>query len=241
MNPKWKSIGVVTFEEATKSVPIAHSLNHIFIFKTPSGHRPLPERTSELVERLIWHNDVAVKKQIQKLLQKVEAGNIGSAGPWQGADVVILKKVPAPSRGNFYPAPRFVETTYVEELSWLFEQLREIFWNNDGYGAWKEEFFGRLGNVATKFQSVCPEGSLKGLLTAVIEEASTMADEIALEGGLQHLALTFDNRILDDFTLLSDNNKYLSELETKKLVDLYMGDWAIELDTASPDSRDESV
>ncbi len=199
------------------------------------------EKISDYLERLLWHNDVAVKKQIQTLLQKVEAGNIGSAGPWQGADVVILKKAPAPSQGNFYPDPRFVETTYVEELSWLFEQLRDIFWTNEGYGAWKEEFFGRLGNVAIKFQSVCPECSLKGLLTAVIEEASTMADEIALEGGLQYLALTFGNRILDDFTLVSDNNKYLSEQETKKLVDLYIGDWAIELDTATPDSRDESV
>jgi hypothetical protein len=130
----------------------------------------------------------------------------------------------------------------VKELSWLFEQLRDIFWNNEGYGAWKEEFFGRLGNVATKFQSVCPEGSAKGLLTAVIEEASTMAEEIASEGGLQYLAITFDNQILDDFVLLSDNNKYLSEEETKKIVDLYIGDWAIELDVAaSPDMGDEPV
>ena len=174
-----------------------------------------------------------MQDKIQDLLRLVETGSIGTASPWQGADVVILKKAPAPSEGNFYPDPRFVETKYVNELSWLFEQLRDIFWNNEGYGAWKEEFFGRLGNVATKFQSVCPDGSVKGLLTAVIEEASTMADEIALEGGLQYLAITSGNRILDDFVLLSDNNKYLSEEETKKLVDLYIGDWAIELDAAS--------
>jgi len=68
-----------------------------------------------------------------------------------------------------------------------------------------------------------------------------MADEIALAGGLQYLAITFDNRILDDFVLLSDNNKYLSEEETKKFVDLYIGDLAIELDAATPDSRDEPV
>ena len=180
--------------------------------------------------------------KIHELLRQVEAGSIGVAEPWQGADVVILEKAPAPSVGNFYPDPRFVETKYVKELSWLFEQLRNIFWNNEGYGAWKEEFFGRLGNVATKFQSVCPEGSAKGLLTAVIEEATTMAEEIATEGGLQYLAITFDNRILGDFVLLSDNNKYLSEEETKKIVDLYIGDWAIELDVAaSPDMGDEPV
>jgi hypothetical protein len=183
-----------------------------------------------------------MKDKIQELLRQVEAGSIGIATPWQGADVVILKKAPAPSEGNFYPDPRFVETEYVKELSWLFEQLRDIFSNNEGYGAWKEEFFGRLGNVATKFQSVCPEGAAKGLLTAVIEEASTMAEEIVTEGELQYLAITFNNRILDDFVLLSDDNKYLSEEETKNLVDLYIGDWAIELDVAaSPDMGDEPV
>ncbi len=196
----------------------------------------------ECCERPLWHNEVRMKDKIHELLRQVEAGSIGTATPWQGADVVILEKAPAQSEGNFYPDPRFVETKFVKELSWLFEQLRDIFWNSEGYGAWKEEFFGRLGNVATKFQSVCPEGSAKGLLTAVIEEAVTMADEIALEGGLQYLAITFDNRILDDFVLLSDNNKYLSEEETKKLVDLYIGDWAIELDVAaSPDMGDEPV
>ena len=195
----------------------------------------------ECCERPLWHNEVRMKDKIQELLRQVEAGRIGTATPWQGADVVILKKAPAPSEGNFYPDPRFVETKYVKELSWLFEQLRDIFWESEGYGAWKEEFFGRLGNVATKFQSVCPEGSAKGLLTAVIEEASTMAEEISSEGGLQYLAITFDNRILDDFVLLSDNNKYLSEEETKKLVDLFIGDLMIELDAASPNMGDESV
>jgi hypothetical protein len=182
-----------------------------------------------------------MKDKIHELLRRVEVGSIGTATPWQGADVVILKNAPAPSEGNFYPDPRFIETKFVNELSWLFEQLRDIFWKSEGYGAWKEEFFGRLGNVATKFQSVCPEGSVKGLLTAVIEEATTMADEIALGGGLQYLAITFDNRILDDFVLLSDNNKYLSEEETKKLVDLFIGDLMIELDAASPNMGDESV
>lgn len=173
-----------------------------------------------------------MKDKIFDLLKRVELGDIGKASPWQGADVVISKKAPSPSVSNFYPDPRFVETEYVGELSWLFEQLREVFWNSDSYGEWKEEFFGRLGNTATKFQSVCPDGSVRALLTAVIEEASAMVEEISREGGLQYLAVTFDNRILDDFVLLSDNNKYLSEEETKNLADLYVGDWAFEVDTA---------
>ena len=194
-------------------------------------------RIPEHFERLPWQNDVRMKDQIQRLLKKVEAGNVGSAKPWQGADVVILKKAPAPSQGNFYPDPRFVETMYVEELSWLFEQLRDIFRKNEGYGAWKEEFFGRLGNVATKFQSVCPECSLKSLLIAVIEEASTMADEIALDGGLQYLPLTFDNRILDDFVLVSDNNRYLSQELVAKRLQMYVNE---DLDRDQARDEDES-
>jgi hypothetical protein len=182
-----------------------------------------------------------MRVKIQELLRQVEAGSIGAASPWQGADVVISEKAPDPSEGNFYPDPRFVETKYVNELSWLFEQLQDLFCKDEGYGAWKEEFFSRLGNVATKFQSVCPEGSVKGLLTAVIDEASTMAEEIVSEGGIQYLAITFDNRILDDFVLLSDNNKYLSAEETKKLVNVFMGDWLIESDAASPNLGDKSV
>ena len=182
---------------------------------------------------------VYMKDTFHELQRQVEAGSIGTTSPWKGADVEILEKAPTPSEGNFYPDPRFVETKYVSELSWLFEQLREIVWDSEGYGVWKEEFFGRLGNVATKFHSISPDGSVKGLLTAVIEEASTMADEISLEGGLQYLAITFDNRILDDFILLSDNNKYLSEEETKKIVDLYIGDWEIELDTTSQNMGEE--
>jgi hypothetical protein len=178
-----------------------------------------------------------VNAKIKGLLEKVEAGNVGMATPWQGADVVILKKAPSPSQGNFYPDPRFVETMYVEELSWLFEQLRDIFRNIEGYGAWKEEFFGRLGNVATKFQSVSPECSLKSLLIAVIEEASTMADEIAIDGGLQYLPLTFDNRILDDFVLVSDNNRYLSQELVARRLQMYVNE---DLDPDQARDEDES-
>ena len=68
-----------------------------------------------------------MKSRIDKLLEKVLGGKIGSAPPWQGADVVILETAPPPSVGNFYPDPRFVETKFVAELSWVFEQLRSIF------------------------------------------------------------------------------------------------------------------
>jgi hypothetical protein len=136
---------------------------------------------------------------------------------WQGADVVICRKAPAPSHG-FYPDPRFVETEFVGEVSWLFVKLRNIFWDEDGYGAWKEEFFGRLGNVAVKYQAAATGLTCSNLLLAVIHEAYAMAEEIADTGGIATMMLTWDNRILDDFTEISDLSAYLTTEETTEFL-----------------------
>ena len=104
---------------------------------------------------------------VEELQERIATGKIRRARPWHGAHVVIVAKAPQPSKGGFYPDPRFVETRHVGELSWVFQELRDIFQAVDGFGAWKEEFFGRLGNVANGFTSISPDGSARGLLLAV--------------------------------------------------------------------------
>jgi hypothetical protein len=101
---------------------------------------------------------------------------------------------------------------------------------SDGYGLWKEEFFGRLGNIARKFQSVCPECSVVGLLETVAEEAMTMADEIEKSGGLESLMVTSGNMILDDITLASDRNRYLSQERIRERLLMYVGEDALDDD-----------
>lgn len=165
-----------------------------------------------------------MKEKLTLLMSSVRTNRIGMSRPWQGADVVITNEAPPPSEGGFYSDPRFVETRFVGELSWLFEQLKDIFIKSDGYGLWKEEFFGRLGNVAVKFQSVCPECSVAGLLEAVTEEAITMADEITRSGGLEYLLVTTGNMILDDFTLATDRNQYLSQERVRERLREYVGE-----------------
>lgn len=155
--------------------------------------------------------------KIDKIAERVRGGAIGQEEAWQGADVVICRKAPPPGRG-FYPDPRFVETEFVGELSWLFVKLRNIFWDVDGYGAWKEEFFGRLGNVAVKYQAAAKGLTCSNLLLAVIHEAYAMAEEIADTGGIATMMLTWDNRILDDFTEISDLSAYLTTEETTEFL-----------------------
>jgi len=107
---------------------------------------------------------------------------------------------------------------------------------SEGYGAWKEELFGRLGNVAVKFQSVCPECSVVGLLEAVAEEAMTMAGEIEKFGGIESLLVTTGNMILDDFTLVTDKNQYLSQARVLERLRTYVGEDALDPDELG-DSR----
>lgn len=171
-----------------------------------------------------------MRSRIENLVRLIKADQIGTARPWQGADVVITRKAPAPSTDSFYPDPRYVETRFVGELSWLFEQLKEVFMVSEGYGAWKEEFFGRLGNVAVKFQSVCPECSVVGLLESVVEEAMTMAGEIEKFGGIESLLVTTGNMILDDFTLVTDKNQYLSQARVIERLRTYVGEDAVDPD-----------
>lgn len=156
-------------------------------------------------------------RKVDKIANLVRAGAIGSEKGWQGADVVICQKAPPPTNG-FYPDDRFVETEFVGELSWLFVRLRDVFWKLDGYGAWKEEFFGRLGNVAVKYQAAAKGLTCSNLLLAVIHEAYAISEEIADTGGVATMMLTWDNRILDDFTDLSDLSAYLTTEETTEFL-----------------------
>lgn len=58
--------------------------------------------------------------------------------------VAILAEMPAQRPGGFFPDPLFVVTSNVSELSWLFEELRNIAVEFNEFNQWKGEFFSRL-------------------------------------------------------------------------------------------------
>ena len=135
--------------------------------------------------------------QLKKISSDIASGNIRVSEPWQGADVEIRNNLPKVLTDSFYPAPRFVITEHVGQLSWLFENLRDAFNNLEGYGFWKEEFFGRLGNAATRYLSRQPNAKVEKILLAVMHEAFCIAEE--MEGGnFTVLPVTIGNEIYDD-------------------------------------------
>ena len=137
----------------------------------------------------------------------------GTSKPWGGADVCIVKKLPKIKSGGFYPDPRFVVTDHEIELSWLFEQLRDIFNKIEDYGFWKEELFGRLGNTANRYLTKFPTASAKELLLAVMHEAFSIIEEIQ-DGDFRSPMVTINNRIYDDLILESERDEFLGVEET---------------------------
>ena len=147
---------------------------------------------------------------LDHLGQRIARGEVGEAEPWGGADVVVCEVAPAPTEDGFYPDPRYVETSYVPQVSWMFEQVRNIFWDHDGYGGWKEELFGRLGNVVQAQTSRSKDVTRPQILAALLHEAYAMAEEVEDFGGLETMMLSWDNHILDDFTNSSSESGMLS-------------------------------
>lgn len=155
-----------------------------------------------------------MQQKLETLSRKVATNDIGHAEPWAGADVVVCAVAPPPTKGGFYPDPRYVETRYIAEISWMFEQIRNVFWNHPGYGAWKEELFGRLGNVVQSQTSRNTDATLEHLNGALLHEAHAIAEEISDRGGLDTMMLTWDNHILDDFIGNSASSGMLTPAES---------------------------
>ena len=137
----------------------------------------------------------SIENSLDNLARLVVQDKWGTSENWGGADVGIVTKIPTTSSRDWRPDPRYVKTVHAPELSWLFEEVSDVFMAINGYGMWKEEFFGRLGNRAASCPSDCP---VKFLLLQTLHEAYLMNDEVTRQGELQHLQVTSGNQILDD-------------------------------------------
>jgi len=101
---------------------------------------------------------------------------------WGGADVVIHRRMTPSikkwledqplviSFQKYTPRKRAVITPYAKELSWLFIQLRDIYWNQIDYIS-KYDFFALLAQSALDYQEENSEINCVNLLLAVIEGA----------------------------------------------------------------------
>ena len=112
------------------------------------------------------------------------------------ADVAIVPEQPEPQPGGFYPEDRYVVTDHTRQLAWLFSRLVEPFSRIDGYGMWKEELFGRLGNAANWYLAANPDATATQVCLAVMCEAYQIADEMAWsDSGMNAPLVVVDNQV----------------------------------------------
>lgn len=121
---------------------------------------------------------------LEDLQKKVNNNKFLKVSEWGGADVIICNK-PTPSQKSWLgdqpgvvisfqntgPRRRLVITKHSEELSWLFDQLRDIFQGRIDSGS-KYDFFDSLAQAATDcLEESKGEVECKILLTKVIDAA----------------------------------------------------------------------
>ena len=142
---------------------------------------------------------ITVKETLKQLSAMIASGVIPKADQsWHGADVDVVRNAPTKTEGGFYPDPRYVETEYPLELSWVFMKLRDAFYaENLVNGCSKIEFFGRLANAAVRATKANPEISCAELCRAVAQEAETIYNEMT-HGEFHYLTMGIGNEICDD-------------------------------------------
>jgi hypothetical protein len=128
---------------------------------------------------------IYVAPGLEKLADLVLTGKSGVSRNWGGAGVLIGPPPrPVPTADGFYPDPDYVATNHHRELSWLFEQLRDLFSPYIDFIN-KYEFYGRLADSANRFITKFGDETQRDVLQAVLHEADSMLVEFSTFGDLQ--------------------------------------------------------
>ena len=161
-------------------------------------------------------NDLTDK--LTHLREQVLTGAYGIARDWGGADVVIGPPPrPVPTADGFYPDYDYVATKHHRELSWLFEQLRDLFSPHIDFIN-KYEFYGRLADSANRFITKFGDEIQRDVLYAVLHEANSMLVEFSTFGDLQPImsreigADPLEDLLNNDFHDPEESKRILREL-----------------------------
>ena len=122
------------------------------------------------------------RKELTSLIGRIRNKEYkGSDYLWVGADIAIDKAAPPKHYDWWPPEDDYVVTPFCKELSWLFIQLRDIFYEEpliDSFS--KYEFFSRHANAAINYMSSTSDGvgEKEELLMATHHEAEIILKEM---------------------------------------------------------------
>ena len=120
--------------------------------------------------------------------------------PWGGAGTVIRSSFDDSEFRRFGTPPFVFVTPYVNEMSWLFLQCRNAVNHLEGYGMWKEEFFGRLARVGQDFSQAEPQATVRQIQLAVLLEALLFVEKLKSPDGVDVLPVVVGPEIAEDYS-----------------------------------------
>lgn len=123
-----------------------------------------------------------------------------SDNPWGGAGTMIRSSSEDLELTRFGTPPFVFETPYVNEMSWLFVSCRNAVRRLEGYGLWKEEFFGRLARAGQDFSQAEPQATLQQIQLTVLLEALLFVEKLQSPDGVEVLHVVVGPEIAEDYS-----------------------------------------
>lgn len=152
----------------------------------------------------------------------IESNHLPKAkNSWIGGEVrIVNSEADIPDTSGTYSYKMPVITKYNLELSFLFQNLRDIFYNaNLVDGGNKYDFFRRLGNAANRLIELSDNHyTASDLLLSVLREAYDILDEFEKDE-FMHMEFTFNNAVADDFTSDKERKGFTSLIEMNQFYD----------------------
>ena len=137
---------------------------------------------------------------LRSLAVRVASGDIGrKPGRRHGfASTAVTDRAEKPNPNRWGPTPRAFISPFPREMAWIFAEVVKATNMLPGYGRWKVELFGRMGNAGNAYIQENPNSSPSKLGLAVVLEALIFVEKMDSPDGNEVLLVTTDAEIVDD-------------------------------------------
>lgn len=114
------------------------------------------------------------------------------------ASTLVTDHAEKPNPNRWGPPPRAFISPFPQEMAWIFSEVVGATNMLPGYGWWKEELFGRMGNAGNAYVEENPNSSPSQVGLTVVLEALVYVEKMDSPDGNEILLVTTDAEIVDD-------------------------------------------
>lgn len=137
---------------------------------------------------------------LRSLAVRVASGGIERkpGGRYGFAGTLVTDQAEKPNPNRWGAPPRAFISPFPREMAWIFSEVVSATNMLPGYGLWKSELFGRMGNAGHAYIRENPNSSSSELGLAVVLEAFVFVEKTDSPDGNEVLLATTNAEIVDD-------------------------------------------